>query len=217
MKNKRILLVGGGGHCKSVLDSLIDYHEFSEIAIIDKAEKRGTEILGIPVIGSDEELEFLFNEGFKYAFVTIGSVGKPFKRIEIFSQLQKIGFEMPNIIDSSAIVSKHTTLGRCVYVGKNTVINSGATVGKGVIVNTSVTIEHECNIGDFVHIATGAVLCGEVNIGSNSHIGANSTIKQRIKIGENSIIGMGAVVLKNIPDHSVAVGNPAKIDKIIKW
>ena len=52
-------------------------------------------------------------------------------------------------------------------------------------------------------------------IGDFTRIGANSTILPGVKIGKNCLIGAGSVVTQDIPDHSVAVGNPAQVIKKI--
>lgn len=208
--NKKILLIGGGGHCKSVLDSLIQLKEFSKIGIIDMKKNIGKEVLGIPIIGCDDDLFRLFKEGYKYAFVTVGSIGKPDIRLKLFSKLTEIGFEIPNIIDPSAVISPYVKMEEGIFVGKNAIINAGSIISKGTIINTGTIIEHDCYIREFAHIAPGSVLCGEVQIGKNTHIGANCVIKQQLKIGSDSIIGMGSVVLNNIKNNVIAYGNPCK-------
>ena len=213
--NRKLLLIGGGGHCKSVLDSLISINSGVNIGIIDKKEYVGELILGVPIIGRDDDLAMLYNQGYTQAFVTLGSIGSSKNRIRIFNLIESIGFDIPNIIDPTAIISKDVKLGKGIFIGKNSVINSGAYVGNGAIINTSSTIEHDCSVGDFVHIAPGSILCGEVHIGDNTHIGAGSVIKQQIEIGSNTIIGMGSAVLQDIPDSVLAFGNPCKEVKSI--
>lgn len=208
--NKRILLIGGGGHCKSVLDSLLELNEYAEIGIIDKRENLGKLVMGVPVVGFDDDLPTLFREGYGYAFVTIGSIGNPTLRIKLFNIISEIGYKIPVIIDDSAKVSKHARIEQGVFLGKQTVINAGALIQKGSIINSGSIVEHDCKIGAFAHIAPGAVLGGEVVVGENSHIGSNVTVKQQIHIGSNSIIGMGSVVLQNIDSHTIAYGNPCK-------
>jgi sugar O-acyltransferase (sialic acid O-acetyltransferase NeuD family) len=208
--SKKILLVGGGGHCKSVLDSLLELEEYLEICIIDLKENIGKEIIGVPVIGCDDDLPQLYAEDYKYAFVTIGSIGNPIHRVKLFNRLSEIGFFIPNIIDPSASVSRYAKLEKGIFVGKNAIINAGATVLKGAIINTGTIIEHDCLVGEFSHIAPGSVLSGEVQIGKNTHVGANCVIKQQLRIGCDTIIGMGSVVTKNVGDNIVAYGNPCK-------
>lgn len=208
--NKRILLIGGGGHCKSVLDSLLELNQYVEIGIVDKKENLGKSLMGVPVVGCDDDLPTLFRDGYRYAFVTIGSIGNPTLRIKLFNLLSEIGYEIPFIVDDSAKASKHAIIEQGVFIGKQSTINAGALIQKGAIINSGSIVEHDCQIGAFSHIAPGAVLGGEVVVGENSHVGSNTTVKQQIHIGSNSIIGMGSVVLQNIDHHTMAYGNPCR-------
>lgn len=208
--NKKILLVGGGGHCKSVLDSLIQLNKYSEIGIIDKVKNIGKDILGVPVIGCDDDLSRLYSNGYKDAFVTVGSTGNPNLRIKLFKKLYNIGFNMPNIIDPTANISQFVEIENGVFIGKSAIINTGCKINRGSIINSGSIVEHDCLIDEFVHIAPGAVLCGEVQVGKNTHIGANCVIRQQLKIGSDSIIGMGSVVLKDVEDNIIAYGSPCR-------
>lgn len=214
MNNHKLLLLGGGGHCKSVIDSLLTSESYTEIGIIDNKRNIGKSICNIPIIGCDDDLVELYQKGYTRAFVTVGSVGDPSIRLRLFRKLEQIGFETCNIIDKTAIISPHIKMANGIFVGKNAVINAGTTIGKGAIINSSVTIEHDCIIEDFVHIASGSVLCGEVKVGKYAHVGAKSVVKQQVKIGMNSIIGIGSVVLHDIPENVVAFGNPCKEERI---
>ena len=208
--NKKILLIGGGGHCEYFLDSIAELGIYGDIGIIDNEKPLGSLMAGACVAGRDDDLPALFAAGFRTAFVTIGSIATTEPRISLFEKLWQIGFETPNIVDPSAVVSKGTVFGRGVYVGKNAVVNAGATIGCGVIINTGAIIEHGSKVGDYSHVATGAILCGQVLVGKRTHIGAGSVVRQQIKIGSDTTIGMGSVVLKDIGSNLLAYGNPCK-------
>ncbi|WP_117168492.1 acetyltransferase [Paraliobacillus sediminis] len=208
--NRKLLLIGGGGHCKSVLDSLYRLKKYDSIGIIDIKEHIGRTILETPVIGSDEDLPSLYEKGFKEAFITVGSVGDPTLRIKIANSLKKQGFTLPNIVDPTATVSPYSDLADGIFIGKQTIINAGTKIKTGVIINSAVTIEHDCNIGEFVHVAPGSVLAGEVLVGNYTHLGANSVFKQQVCVGSNTIIGMGSIVLKDISSNVIAYGNPCR-------
>jgi sugar O-acyltransferase (sialic acid O-acetyltransferase NeuD family) len=205
--NKGILLVGGGGHCKSVLDSLLELNEYAGIGIVDQKEHAGRSVLGVPVIGCDDDLERLFHQGYSHAFVTIGNL--PI-RMSLYDKLMEIGFQIPAIVDASAAVSGHAVIEEGVFVGKRSVVNAGCVVGKGAIINTGAIVEHDCRIGAFAHIAPGAVLSGEVVVGDHTHIGANAAVRQQVRIGSDSMIGMGSVVVQNIGSGVTAYGNPCR-------
>lgn len=207
---KNILLIGGGGHCKSVLDSLLLSGEYSNMGIIDRKDKMGETMMGIKVVGSDDDLLELFQEGYTHAFITIGSIGNPDLRISLYNRVKEVGFLIPTIIDPSAKVSLFSTIGEGVFIGKNAVINSCVVIDKCAIVNSGSIVEHDCQIAPFAHIAPGVVLGGDVKIGENSHVGINSGVKQGVSIGKNTIIGLGSMVNKDIKDNTVAYGNPCK-------
>lgn len=210
MLTKKMLLIGGGGHCLSVIESVFELNQYLEIGIVDPVLPVGTMVMGVPVLGNDSDLSRLRLEGYTEAFVTIGSIGDPSKRINIFETLEELDFSLPFIIDQSANVSRDARIGRGVYIGKKVVVNPEVTILDGTIINTAAIIEHGCSIEQFVHVATGAILCGEVMVGRGTHIGAGSVIRQGIKIGSNTLIGIGSVVVSDINNQVVAYGNPCK-------
>ena len=210
MENKKILLVGGGGHCASVLDCLLDMDRFDAIGIIDPKGPDSEKTLNIPVVGTDDDLERLHREGWNYAFVTLGSVGNTALRRKLFCILQKIGYEIPVIIDPSALVARDVKLESGTFVGKRAIVNARSRIGAGAIVNSGAIIEHDCRIGDFVHIGPGATLCGGVQVGNDSHIGAGSVVKQLLAVGSRVLVGSGSNVVKSLPEGVVAYGNPCK-------
>ncbi len=210
-KGDKIVLVGGGGHCKSVIDSILRLKRFTGIAITEKEKQSNRNILDVPVVGSDEDLHDIYASGYKYAFITVGGICDLNIRSGIYNMLKEIGFIIPNIIDPSASVSNHIEIEDGVFIGKKAIVNAGSTIKKGVIINTAAVIEHDCTIGEFVNIAPGVIVCGEAHIGEKTFIGASSVLKQHIKIGSYSMIGMGSVVLRDIGNYSLAYGNPCKI------
>lgn len=208
---KSVLLIGGGGHCHSVIDSLLSGKEYDRIAIVDPdpAHSAGD----ISVIGTDDDLPQLFANGWTYAFVTVGSVGNTTIRRKIFNNLVNIGFSIPSIIDPTAAVALDAKIGSGVFVGKNAVINAGTRIEDMAIINSGAIVDHDCYVKSFAHISPGAVLCGQVEVGEDSHVGAGSVVKQQVHIGNSALIGAGSVVVKDIPDGVVAYGNPCKVVK----
>ena len=208
-KLKKILLIGGGGHCKSVLDSLSDLKVYDDIGIVDNSNS-GT-ILNAHIVGDDSLLSSLINEGWTDAFVTVGSVGNASKRKDLYSMLKQLGYTIPAIIDKTAAVAQDVLIGEGTFVGKNAVINTGSKIDECCIINSGSVIEHECLIKEFAHVSPNATLCGQVKIGKETHIGAGSVIRQGLEIGDNVLIGIGSVVVSDIPSNSTAYGNPCKV------
>ena len=209
MAGKKILLLGGGGHCRSVLDCLISLGTYDEIGIVDY--DKSASALGVDVIGTDDDLPKLLKAGWTEAFITVGSIGATGLRRKLFTLVQNIGFRVPSIVAPSSTIARGTTIMDGVFIGKRAVVNTGCTIGKGAIINTGSIIEHDCSVGDFTHISPGSILCGQVTVGNDTHIGAGSVVRQEIRIGVCSLIGAGSVVVKDIPKGVTAYGNPCKV------
>lgn len=207
---KQVLVVGGGGHSKSIIDSLINQEEIEIIGILDKFERLGENVLGIPIIGTDEDLENYYKQGIRHIVLGIGSVGIPVARYNLYKKIKALGYSFPTIIDRTAIVSRYVTLGEGVYIGKGVILNAGVIVGSHSIINTGSTIEHDCMIEEFVHIAPKVTVCGGVKIEGMTHIGAGSTILQQLAIGSHTIVGAGSVVTHVISSGVKAYGNPCR-------
>lgn len=211
----RILLIGGGGHCKSILDCILGAGEYRDIAVIDRHNAGRKAILGIPVIGSDDDLLSLHDTGWTDAFISLGGIGNSYRREFLYHLLREIGFNIPCIVDETASVSDNARLKPGVFVGKKAVVNAGTIIGICAIINSGAIVEHDCNVGAFSHISPGAVLCGRVSVGHGTHVGANSVVRQGIVIGNNSLIGIGSAVTKDIPDNTEAYGNPCRAVKTV--
>ena len=209
---RKLLLIGGGGHCRSVADSALRLGCYDKLGIIEKVSPGSSSSCSqIPVIGTDDDLPELFHAGWTDAFITVGSIGNTSLRRRLYRLVKNIGFSVPTIVDPSAVVSQSAVLQEGVFVGKRTVVNAGSEVGRCVILNTGSVIEHDCRIGDFSHVSPGAVLCGMVQVGHDSHIGAGSVVRQEITVGDHTVIGLGSVVVHSIPGDVTAYGNPCKV------
>lgn len=193
-KKEKILLIGGGGHCKSVIDVIESQNRFEIAGIVDKKEFLGEKILDYEIIGCDEDLEVLFKE-YKYAVITVGQLSTVTKRIELFELVKKIGFVLPVIISSRAYVSKHAQVGTGSVIMHDALVNASAVVGENCIINTKALIEHDAIIKENCHVSTGAIINGGVVVHKNSFIGSNAVTKQYIVIEENSFIKAGSLQL----------------------
>ena len=205
-----IVLIGGGGHCRSVADTVKRTGKYENIYIVDPNLEAGSGICGAKVAGGDEVLPELYEKGITLAHITVGSISSTVLRHKLYEKAKEIGFSFPNIIDPSAIVADDVTYGAGIFVGKHTVVNSDAILDDCCIINTGSIVEHCCRIGSFTHVAVGATVCGDTSIGNDSLVGAGSTVIQGLHIGSNVIVGAGAVVTGDVSDNHRVVGVPAQ-------
>ena len=197
MKEK-IILIGGGGHCKSCIDVIEQQGNYHISGIVDVSEKLHQKVLGYEIIATDDDLPKLVNENESF-LVTLGQIKSPEKRIRIFQILKDLKAKLPLIISPLAYVSRHAQIDEGTIVMHFALINAGAKIGRNCIINNKALIEHDAIIGDHCHIATGAIINGGVKVGSGTFFGSNSASKEYIEIEENAVIGCGEKIIKNIP------------------
>jgi sugar O-acyltransferase (sialic acid O-acetyltransferase NeuD family) len=205
MTNK-IVLVGGGGHCKACID-VIETTDFVIEGIIDN-EISG-KVLTYKIIGSDENIEDLVKKNYNF-LVAVGQIKDAFPRIRLFEKIKRLNGELATVIASSASVSKHSVIGEGTIVMHQTIVNSAAKIGCNCIINNKALVEHDCIIGDHTHISTAAVINGDCAIGSRVFIGSNSVISQGVRIVDGVTVGAGSVVIRNIIQPGIFAGNPAR-------
>lgn len=189
---KEIILIGGGGHCKSVID-VIEQTGIYEIAgIIDKKENIGKKVLGYSVIGTGDEIPHLAKDGY-YFLVTVGQIKSPQIRIKFFEQIEKYTHNIATIISPLAHVSPYAKIGKGTIVMHHALVNAGATVGKNCIVNTKALVEHDATIEDHCHISTGAIINGGTIVKKGTFFGSNAVSKEYITIPSNSFVKAGSI------------------------
>lgn len=201
---EELILVGFGGHAKSVADSIEDSGQYRIAGFTDM--KALSDYHGYPYLGKREALEEKYRSGIHRAVVSIGFMGNGTVRDELYDMLREIGYELPPIIDPTAIVSSDAVVEEGAFIGKGAIINAGSVIGKMCIINTGAVVEHENCVGAFSHISVHATLCGRVTVGEHTLIGAGTTVIQDTHIGGNCIIGAGSIVLGDVPDGEKAYG-----------
>ena len=187
---KEIVLIGGGGHCNSVIDVIEQEDRFKIVGIVDKPELFGTDTLGYKIIGNDSDLTSLAKD-YQYALVTVGQIKSSLNRIKLFDLALKSGFTLPSIVSPKAYISRHASIGNGVVIMHNAIINSNTTIGNNCIINSQALIEHDCQISEHCHISTNATINGGVIVESECFIGSGAIIKESITIKKGSFIKAG--------------------------
>lgn len=180
MKEK-IIVIGGGGHCHSVIDVIELTNKYEIIGIVDTKENIGKKVLNYEIIACDDDLETIFKTC-KNAVITVGQIKSNKIRVELFNKLKEIGFNLPMIISPLAYVSKHSFVDEGTIVMHQALINASAKIGKNCIINSKALIEHDVIVENHCHISTASVLNGGVVVKENTFFGSNATSKQSIEI-----------------------------------
>ena len=197
-----LLLIGGGGHCRSCIDVIEAEGKYRIRGIVQPVPYEKDGVFGYPIVGSDEDLPCLLQE-VSHALVTVGQIRSPEIRISLYKRLKKLGGKLPRIVSPSAYCSKYAELNEGTIVMHGAILNAGASIGSNCIINSQALIEHDVVVADHCHVSTGAKLNGGVNIGKGSFIGSGAILKEGIVIGENVIISAGQVILSDVPSGAV--------------
>ena len=204
---KKIIIYGASGHGKVICDILEKCKRQIKGFIDDDSKKWGLNFFRYKILGGYDYLNDIDRDQYE---IIIG-IGDNNTRESISGKISKEEIKFGIAIHPSAQIAKNVIIKEGTVIMANAVINPDTRIGKHCILNTSSSVDHDCDLGDFVHISPGACLGGNIKVSKCSWIGLGASIKNNVIIGENSIIGAGAVVINDIPNNVIVVGNPAKI------
>lgn len=199
-----LVLVGGGGHCRSVID-MLERAQAPIAGIVHGLQCTAQPVLGYPVLGDDTVLPQLRRD-FSQALVTVGQLKSAALRKKLYASLVSLNFQLPVCISPLAYVSSYARLGQGTVVLHHALVNAAAQVGNNCIINSKALIEHDCTIADHCHIAVGAILCGNVRVCEGAFIGAGVVVREGVSIGEHAVIACGTTVLHDVAAHAVYTG-----------
>lgn len=191
-KKEDLILIGGGGHCKSCIDVIELENKYQIAGIVDLPEKLGHHLMGYSYIAIDNDLVKLSKQYRNY-LITLGQITITETRMKWFENLVQLGVTLPVIISPLAYVSKYASIGQGSIIMHRALVNAGAIIGVNCIINTNAHIEHDALLGDHCHVATGAIVNGGVQVGRGSFIGSGAVTKQSCTVPENTFIKAGSL------------------------
>jgi sugar O-acyltransferase (sialic acid O-acetyltransferase NeuD family) len=209
LPNKKLIIIGAGGHGKVVADIARSQGIWNEIIFLDDQYPNRTDVLNWPIKGKVNDYPLYQNE---YSNIVI-AIGNNKIRQELQIKCETKGFNIPSLIHPRSNIASNVKIGFGCVIMAGVTVNIGVEIMRGTILNTNSTIDHDCCLGEFSHISPGANLAGNVQIGNMTWVGIGSNIIEGIRIGDNVIIGAGSTVVNDIEDSMVAYGTPCKIIK----
>ena len=198
-----LILIGGGGHCRSCIDVIEMEGRFAIRGIVDENEALAA-VQDYPLLGREEDILAL-SRSCRNFLITIGQIKSPEPRMRLFEQLKQLGITLPIVVSPLAHVSRQASLGEGTIVMHHALVNAGAFVGHNCIINTKALIEHDVVIEDHCHISTAAVVNGGAKVQCCSFIGSNAVVRELVTVGEQSIVGAGVTVLHHLDAHSYLI------------
>lgn len=209
MSCNKIVVYGAGGQGKNV-SLLIEQLGGWEIVgfLDDDASKKGRIVRGYQILGSIKDAFAKYDK--LNVALAIGNSQVTEKKVKELRATGKVSF--PNLIHPSVVIdNQNVKMGEGNVINANCVFTTLINIGSYNYFNRCCSVSHDVVIGDYCFVHSGVHLSGESQIGNGVWFGVNSTIVQCLKIGDNALIGAGAVILKDVEDNAIMVGNPAKV------
>lgn len=203
-KNRQLIILGAGGHGRSVADIARRMKKWDQISFLDD-DPSMSEAMGIPVIGRTSDAS-LYSKNAEF-FVAIGN--NPMRQSKT-KELEVLGITPMVLIHPASVIGEQVTIATGTVIMAGAIINCCSKIGKGCIINTGATIDHDAVIEDYVHVSPGANLAGRVRIGTGSWLGIGSVVSNQLTITGGCVIGAGSVVIKDITEPGTYVGMPVR-------
>jgi acetyltransferase EpsM len=194
-----LLLFGGGGHGKTLIDLVSVLGSYQWGGIVDENLIPGSRILDLPVFGGPDLLVDLYQAGFHKAINGVGGIGNVAARLLVFEKLDKAGFSFPSLVHPTAWVEPSATIETGAQVLPLTYVGTDSKIGFGSLLNAHVVVSHDCEIGECVNLSPGATLAGGVKIHNHAQIGMGVTINLNLTVGAEARIGNGATIKADVP------------------
>ncbi len=201
-----MILIGGGGHCRVVIDVLNTLKIVPYGIFDDDRTYHGEKIMGITVLGAIDEFRDYAGK-VEYAVITITD---PTTRQRLSRKCHEMSLKLRGFTHPSATISSFASISSKAQICSGCVINPSSLIKDHAIINTGAIIEHDTIIGEYSHVAPGARILGGAKIGDQCLIGASATVLPKVNVGKGAVVGAGAVVIQNVEDYSKYVGIPAK-------
>jgi len=189
---KRLLIVGAGGHGRSVAEAALASGEFVLAGFVDDAYPELNKVWEIPVLGTVADLVNL-RAAADFAIVAIGN---NVLRQRVTADLCAFGYLLSSVVHPRAIVSPTAVIGKGSAIMAGAIVGTETCLGEGVIVNCAAVVDHHCRIGNFGHVGVNAAMAGGAFLGDQAWMQAGSVLGYGVEIEVARVLSPGEAVIR---------------------
>lgn len=185
--SKRIVLIGAGGHGRSVAEAILLLGQDELVGFVDDGGDANAKVWTYPILGRTDSLHALRTS----ADAVVVAIGNNAVREKLHAQVREAGFELLTVIHPAAFVSPTATLGAGCAVMAGALVGTEAQLGEGVIVNCGATVDHHCKVESFGHLGVNACMAGGSVLGHRAWMQAGSALGYGVKVEVGSVLSPG--------------------------
>lgn len=202
-----ILGSGGLGRETLILADQINAagHRWDEIVFID-------DFVDDPVIKDRRNIRFseVLKRFSNTEIEMVVALGEPRLRAKLLDDIKQNGFSSATLVHPDVLIPSCTILGDGVIVNRGCFISCDVRVGENTCFQSLSSIAHDSVIEKNCVVSTFAAISGRCRIGEECYLAAGALLREKTKVGDRCILGMGSVVVRDVPDDIIVVGNPAR-------
>ncbi|WP_395066821.1 NeuD/PglB/VioB family sugar acetyltransferase [Paraburkholderia silvatlantica] len=187
---KNLLIVGAGGHGRSLAEAVLLSGTFRIAGFVDDSAPQLERVWDLPVLGKTEALG-----NFRaVADAAIVGIGNNAVRETLLNRLAELGLELPVVVHPGARVSPRAVIGPGSAVMAGAIVGTEAQLGRGVIVNCGAVVDHHCRVEDFGHLGTHAAMAGGSILGRAAWMQAGSALGYGVKVEDGVVLKPGVAI-----------------------
>lgn len=188
---EKLILVGGGGHCRACIDVIELQKKYKIVGILDSPGKVGETLSGYTILDTDDGMARYVAQGCHF-LVTVGQVESSKLRQHLYSKLEQLNASIATVISPRAYIARTAKIDKGVIVMHDALVNAGAHISNNCIINTKSLIEHDADVQPHCHISTGAIVNGGAKISSGTFVGSNSVVVHGVSTKIDDFVKAGS-------------------------
>ena len=188
MSKIRLLIVGAGGHGRSVVEAAELSGRFEVVGLLDDSLPAGDRVMGVTVLGPVVSMaDYLAG-----ADKAILAMGSNTVREKLMQQLAAAGFKWATVVHPRAIVSPSAVLGAGSAVMAGAIVGTEARLGVSSIVNCGAVVDHHATVEDFGHLGVNASIAGGSVLGRGAWMQAGAALGHGVRLATGEVLLPGA-------------------------
>lgn len=207
MTVRDLVVYGAGGHAHSVVEAIEAEGRWQLVGLLDDNAPDGAEVLGFRVLGGQQRLRQLTNDGVSAG---IAAVGDNRTRLEVLARFRELGIEPVTVIHPTALVMARATIGAGSFVHGYAIVGPTCNIGEGAIISAHTTVGHQSRLGDGVHLSPGVRIGGACELGDRSTFGPGAVLYPGRWVGADAEVWANAVATRDVAPGDAVGGIPAR-------